>query len=299
MKLISLLDPKLIYFEEDDLPKHEIYRYMVDKICKFYKLPQCGKELYELILKRDAEAPTVYPNGLDIPHVRLDNFNDTLICICIPRRPITDNGQTIRLICLILTDKTSAKLYLNIVSAIVRASKSEDFFTKLLNQKDGNEVYNILKELNLAVKEDLTVKDIMTVEPIVIKETATLKEMGDLLSGHNITNLPVINEAGYFVGEVNILQYLKVGLPDYLMMLDNLLFLKSYEPFETLYEQEEKVLVKTIMTKPEHVLNPDNSIIEAVFKMLQTNRRFFTVVQEGKVAGTITAMDIFRKVVRS
>jgi nitrogen PTS system EIIA component len=299
MQLISLLDPKLIYFEEAELSKQEIYKNLVDKICKFYKLPQCGQELYDLVIKREAESPTVYPNGLAIPHVRVDDFNDTVIALCIPRKPLLDNGQAIKIICLIITDKTSAKLYLNIVSAIMRSSKSGEFIDALTGLKDGPEVYHFLKKLNISIKDDLTVKDIMTPHPVVINETATIKELADILSEKNIKSLPVVNGLGNLVGEVNILQYLKVGVPDYLMLMDNLLFLRSYEPFESLYEKEDKVFIRDIMTRPEHTLSPDNSIIEAVFKMLQTNKRFLTVVQDKKVVGTLTAMDIFRKVVRS
>jgi CBS domain-containing protein len=109
----------------------------------------------------------------------------------------------------------------------------------------------------------------------------------------------VVNEDNEFVGEVDILQYLKVGVPDYLMLMNNLKFLPSYEPFETLFKKEDQVYIKDIMTKPDLTLYPDNSIIEAVFKMIQNKKRFFTVTENKKVVGIVTAMDIFRKVVRS
>jgi CBS domain-containing protein len=299
MQLISLLDPKMIYFEEDNLSKEENLKNLVARICKHYKLPNCGENLFRLVMQREAESSTVYPTGLAIPHIRVDNFNDTLIGVCIPRRPIMDNGQEIKCIVLIITDKAVAKLYLNIVAAFMRISKDEALLASLLAQKDGNGVYQLLKHANISVKEDLTVRDIMTPEPVIIQETATIRELADLLGKYNIKTLPVVNQQNIFVGEVNIVQYLKVGVPDYLMLMDNLLFLRSYEPFESLYEKDEEVLVRDIMTMPEHTLTPDTSIIEAVFKMIQTGKRFFTVVQDKHVAGAITAMDIFRKVVRS
>lgn len=299
MQLISLLDPKMIYFEESSLSKEENLKVLVSRICKHYKLPDCGDTLYRMVLQREAESSTVYPTGLAVPHVRVDNFNDTLIGICIPRRPIVENEQEIKFIVLIITDKSVAKLYLNIVAAFMRISKDEALMADILRQKDGNGVFQLLKQANISVKDDLTVRDIMTAEPFIIKDTANIRELADLLGKNNIKTVPVVNQQNNFVGEVNIVQYLKVGVPDYLMLMDNLLFLRSYEPFETLYDREEEILVRDIMTMPEHTLAPDNSVIEAVFKMIQTGKRFFTVVHEKKVAGTITAMDIFRKVVRS
>ncbi len=299
MQLISLLDSKLIYFEEQNLTKDEVYKKLVSKICSFYKLPDCGPNLYELIMKREAEATTVYPTGLAIPHIRMDDFNDTVIGICIPRKPIMDDGQAIKLIVLIITDNSSAKLYLNIVADLVRLSKNTEMFNQILHEKDGNDVFQILKHANIIVKEDLTIKDIMNSEPVTINENATLKQLGDLLSETNITIVPVVDNTGRFVGEVSILQFLKVGVPDYLMMMNNLNFLRSYEPFEHLFEQEEKVKVKDIMTKEEPSINPDASIIEAVFQMIQAKKRFFTITQGKKVVGIVTAMDIFRKVIRA
>jgi PTS system nitrogen regulatory IIA component len=299
MQLISLLDSKLIYFEEQSLPKEDVYRKLVAKICSFYKLPDCGTRLFNLIMKREAEATTVYPTGLAIPHIRLDGFNDTVIGICIPRKPIIDEEQEIKLIVLIITDNSSAKLYLNIVADLVRLSKNDKLFNQILSEKDSAGVFQILKHANIIIKEDLTIKDIMNTEPITINENATLKELGDVLSGNNITMIPVVSSSGHYVGEVNILQFLKVGVPDYLMMMNNLNFLRSYEPFENLFQQEDKVRVKDIMSRQELTLSPDSSIIEAVFKMIQSQKRFFTVTQDKKVTGIITAMDIFRKVVRA
>jgi PTS system nitrogen regulatory IIA component len=299
MQLISLLDPKLIYFEEKNFHKEAILANMVEKICSFYKLPQCGDNLLEQVLQRERESSTVYPTGLAIPHVRMENFSDTVICVCIPRPPLMEEELPIKIFVLIISDKNSAKLYLNIVAAIMKLSKDTAFMESLYKEKDGNGVYNLLKKANIKVKEELTIQDIMTPNPIVINENASLKELGDLLGGNNITFLPVVNQQGQLVGEVNILQYLKVGVPDYLMMMDNLNFLRSFEPFERLFEKEELVKVKEIMSKPEEVTHPDSSIIEVVFELIQHQKRFLTVVQDKKVVGIITAMDIFRKVVRA
>lgn len=299
MQLVSLLDSKLIYFEEHPVTKIEAYQKLVAKICTFYKPADCGNKLFDLIMKRESEASTVYPTGLAIPHVRLDGFNDTVIGISIPRKPIVEDDQEIKLIVLIVTDNSSAKLYLNIVADLVKLSKNTEVFNKILNEKDGAGVFQILKKENIIVKEDLTIKDIMTLEPVTINENATLKQLGDLLSETNITIVPVVDNNGYFVGEVSILQFLKVGVPDYLMMMNNLSFLRSYEPFERLFEQEELVKVKDIMSWQEQPISPDASIIEAVFTMIQTQKRFFTITQDKKVVGIITAMDIFRKVVRA
>jgi mannitol/fructose-specific phosphotransferase system IIA component (Ntr-type)/CBS domain-containing protein len=299
MQLISLLDAKLIYFEENKQTKDEILTSMVGKICSFYKLPSCDDRLLEKVLAREKESSTVYPTGLAIPHIRMEGFNDTVICMCVPRHPIRYEDIDIRLFMLIITDKSSAKLYLNLVAAVMKLSKDKEFMEKIYQEKDGNGIYNLLKNTDIRVKQELIIQDIMTPDPFVIKETATLRELGDLLGKHNVTFVPVVDEQGKLVGEVNVLQFLKVGVPDYLMMMDNLNFLRSFEPFERLFEKEEMVKVKEIMSPAEEFTYPTSSIIKVVFEMIQHQKRVYTVIDKNKVVGIVTAMDIFRKVVRA
>lgn len=112
--------------------------------------------------------------------------------------------------------------------------------------------------------------------------------------------MPVTDEHGSYLGEVNILGLLKVGVPDYLMMLDNVSFLRSYEPLERLFEQEDTLTVGEIMDSNTEVLRPDTSIPEAVFGMIQRQKRFYSVVDDqGKLVGVVTAMDIYKKIIKA
>jgi len=115
----------------------------------------------------------------------------------------------------------------------------------------------------------------------------------------NIAGFPVVNAQGKFMGEVNILNLLKVGVPDYMLMLENLAFLQSFEPLEKIFEQEENVLVRDLMEKDVVTLSSNASIIEAVYEMIIQRKRYFSVVDQGELKGVITAMDIFRKVIKA
>jgi CBS domain-containing protein len=86
------------------------------------------------------------------------------------------------------------------------------------------------------------------------------------MSQYGIAGLPVVDQNLNYLGEVNILDLLKVGIPDYLMMLDNLNFLMSFEPLEKLFENENEIKVSEIMSRDEIYLRPEASIIEAVLK---------------------------------
>jgi PTS system nitrogen regulatory IIA component len=298
MQFSSLLDTKLIYFEENLKSKDQILASMVNKICSHSKQLDCYESIYNKVIAREKESSTVYPSGIAVPHIRMEGYNDTVICICIPRHPVRQDNIDIKLFMLIITDNNSAKSYLGIVAAIMKMSKDKAFMDKLLLEKDGNDVYQMFINADMRVRQEVIIQDIMTTDPVVVRDTATLKEMGDLLGQHNITYLPVVDAHGNHVGDVNILQYLQVGVPDFLLRMENLDFLRSFENFEHLYEKESTVLVKDIMSKADIITYPTSAVIKVVFAMIQNKSRAVTVIDKKKVVGIVTAMDIFRKVVR-
>jgi CBS domain-containing protein len=58
--------------------------------------------------------------------------------------------------------------------------------------------------------------------------------------------------------------------------------------------------VKDIMQSDTEYLSPAASIPEVVFMMIQKQKRFYSVVDDsGKLVGVVTAMDIFRKVIKA
>ena len=299
MLLSNFLDAKTIFFESRTRTREEIYHDMVSRICSHYPLPTCGTRLVDMILARDEESSTAYPSGIAMPHVRMEGFDDTLISICFLEHPIDYEGTEVYVIVLFITEKSASRLYLNIVSALLKLSKDEAAMQLLRSQKDGNSLIAAIKRFGITIKENLTISDIMETKPITIMPDQNLRELASLMNEHNQAFMPVVDERGRYLGEVDILCLLKVGVPDYLMMLDNLNFLSSYEPLENLFEQEDLLQVADIMRRDQDTLAPDASIIEASHEMIQKSKRFYAVVQNGHLAGIISAMDIFKKVIRA
>jgi len=297
MYLASFLDARDICIEQRILNKQQVYQLLVEKICQHHKLPDCGTKLLELIAKREEEAPFAYDSGIAIPHIRMEGFEDTVIAMAFLQNPIDFEGIKVSWVVLIITDKTSSKTYLNIVAALLKLSKDPGTIAQLTSAHDGHSLLHRLKELDIVVKKDLFISDIMIQNPLSIKPEATLRELNYLMSTHGIAGLPVVDEHGHYRGEVHILDLLKVGIPEYLMMLDNLNFLMSFEPLEKLFDKQDEIKVSEIMSQDEIYLRPEASIIEAVFEMILHKKRYMSVVKEGKLVGLVTAMDVLRKVI--
>jgi len=297
MLLASFLEAHNILFENRVLTKEQVYKQLVDRLCSQYKLPVCGSKLLELIFQREEEVSSAYPTGIAIPHIRMDGLNDTLIAMTFLQNPLDYNGIKVSWVVLILTDKTSSKTYLNIVAALLKLSKDKEAMAALASAGDGYSVIQYLKRKEVEVKKDVTVADIMVQEPIAVQPQNSLRELINLMGTHRVAGMPVVDETGKYLGEVNVLNLLKVGVPNYVMMLDNLSFLASYEPLENLFGKQDILFVKDIMTTGDVFIRPESSIIEAVFLMFSQNKRYLSVVKEEKLVGLVTAMDILIKVI--
>lgn len=300
MLLANLLDARAIVHESRILSREQVYQELVERICRHHNLPICGSALLYMILERDQESSTAYPTGIAIPHIRMDNYRDTVVSMAFLQNPLDYEGTKVHWVCLVITDKSSSNLYLNLVAALLKLSKDSQVMQSLMHQHDGGGVVQLLAKMEIPLKKDITVADIMITEPVSISKDALLTELSGILCSRNLSFIPVVDQNNRYLGEVNILRLLKVGVPDYLMMLDNVSFLRSYEPLEKLFEQEDVLTVKDIMEKKEEYLTPDASIPEAVFEMIQHQKRFYSVVDpSGILVGVITAMDIFRKVIKA
>ncbi len=297
MLLASFLEAHNILFENRVLTKEQVYKQLVDRLCSQYKLPVCGSKLLELIFQREEEVSSAYPTGIAIPHIRMDGLNDTLIAMTFLQNPLDYNGIKVSWVVLILTDKTSSKTYLNIVAALLKLSKDKEAMAALASAGDGYSVIQYLKRKEVEVKKDVTVADIMVQKPIAVQPQNSLRELINLMGTHRVAGMPVVDETGKYIGEVNVLNLLKVGVPNYVMMLDNLSFLASYEPLENLFGKQDILFVKDIMTTGDVFIRPESSIIEAVFLMFSQNKRYLSVVKDEKLVGLVTAMDILIKVI--
>ncbi|NLK49928.1 MAG: PTS transporter subunit EIIA [Candidatus Cloacimonetes bacterium] len=299
MYLDSFLDARDICVNPDIQNKEQAYSMLVDLICRNHKLPICGEDLLQRLLQRDAEAPTAYPSGIAIPHIRMDDFDDILVAIMFLPQPLMFGETKVSWVVLIITDKTSSKIYLNLVAALMALSKDTASVQALTTAEDAHAAFSIIKKLGISIKIDLYVADIMCINTVTIPPEATLRELIRVMGMHSLAGLPVVDEAGMFVGEVNILSLLKVGIPEYLTRMDNLDFLVSFEPLERLLEQQDELQVKDIMTLQPIILKPETSIMEAVSEMIKHDKRSMSVVKDNRLMGVVTAKDIFHKVIQA
>ena len=110
--------------------------------------------------------------------------------------------------------------------------------------------------------------------------------------------MPVVDEKNGFIGEGTIHELLQVGIPNYAMMIGNLDFLATFEPFEALLRNESNITVAEVMRKPKGRLKPGTSIVEAALELTQGRYRHLAVVEKGQLVGILSVTDILTKILR-
>ncbi len=299
MKLSSLLSENSICFGKSYSTIEESIRELLSLLVKNHRLPIPAEEVMKLILQREALGGTTFPTGIAVPHARLENFSDLLIGICIPETPILSEGIPVRMVVLMLTSKTETTLYLNALATFLKLSENSDIFQNLLQAKTPQKFIRFIQDAGIDVKKEITVQAIMSPPFPTLARTDTVKHAADLFYKHSTSYLPVLSEEGNFIGELTILDLFRIGLPDYAFKLGNLKFLKTLQPFEEFLRKEEEIRVEEVMKSPSVTLQEDSSIIEAVLKFVNSNRRHLPVVNGKRIVGILSYMHILHKVLRA
>jgi PTS system nitrogen regulatory IIA component len=253
-------------------------------------------DMMEALLKREELGGTVLPNGLAIPHVRLDCLDEFWIAVYTPAKPLLHQELEVRLICLFLIPSSGSDIYLQTLSGLTKYTAQAEVMDSVSKASTVGGLLSVFDRLD--IKKDFLVRDIMTREMITIGPETKLREVADLLYSRNLSYIPVMTDAGQFIGEVTLLDIIREGIPDYALRIGDISFLKSFEPFEELIRKEDVLTAGQFMSKPEQTVHPDDSIASAGLAFVRSSRRQLPVVQGNQLVGVLSITDLLKKVIR-
>jgi len=125
--------------------------------------------------------------------------------------------------------------------------------------------------VGLGVLERLKVRDVMVTNVVSVSPDITLQELHDLMLRTHHMGFPVIDERGNLVGVV--------AFSD----------LRRAHP-----SQWDKIKVRCVMNREPVTATPDESVHEALEKMLRFDVGRLPVVEDGKLVGILTRTDIVK-----
>jgi len=247
------------------------------------ELPISPEEMTRGAMDREDDISIAYEAGFCFPHIRRPFLKDLHIGIGILPQPvkIKDNDKDpARVIIFSLISPETSDAYLMTLAAFTR------YLAKAENLAKFADSGNPAALLELLHREDVRVKDILTAEDIMARDFRTLKmddpigKALDIFSSSHRTRLPVLDAENRLVGVIDAGNIITRSIPEYLMMMDNLNFLTSFEPFSKLLEEETRISVSELMEKPKAVIRPDTPLIQLTVNLVKNSFPVLFVTDE-------------------
>jgi CBS domain-containing protein len=125
----------------------------------------------------------------------------------------------------------------------------------------------------------------------------TVREAALLMAENNVGTLPVVDEESILIGVTTMRSVIQIFLPDFVALLSNIKFVKDYGDLGTPSQQDiqraDSLTVADIMEEPVSV-EIDCTLVRALSFMDKYRIRDLPVVQEGKLVGIASRVDIGR-----
>ena len=304
MKLSSYLSEKVIIPNIKGNNINELVENLLDQLVENNKSLKNEKMVMKkAVLKREEEASTYLGYGVAVPHARLEHYDDILVAIGFPEKPvmvktIDNKEEELKIVILVIADVLKGKKILKIMSGISKlAIKNKVILDRIIEEKDPVETIKILEAANIEVDHNITAEDLMTNVPKPVKETNTLEDIAKIIIMEKVSGIPVVDKNNNFLGEITERELIAFGMPKYTTILNDLNFMTVGEPFENYLINEKTTTIEELYRR-EGVVTVDReaSLMEVSYLFMNRGVTRIYVVESGKYLGIILRSDIIRKI---
>ncbi len=304
MKLSSYLSEKMIISNLKGNNISELAEDLITKIAEHnhhFKSEEALIKKY--VLKREEEASTYLGYGVAIPHARMEYFDDILVAIGFPEKPVktktlTNQEEEIKIVILVISDVLKSKKILKIMSGISKlALKNNKVLERIISEKNPHQVIKTLEEANIEIDKNITAEDLMTTLPKPVTVDNTLEDVAKRIIMEKVSGVPVVDDKMNFLGEITERELISFGMPKYTTILNDLNFMTVGEPFENYLVNEKITTIKELYRK-EGVITVDKeaSLMEISYLFMTKGITRIYVIDNNRYLGVILRTDIIRKI---
>lgn len=149
----------------------------------------------------------------------------------------------------------------------------------------------------------MKVRDVMTTEVVIVRPETPVDEIAHLLSQHNISGVPVVDEQGAVVGIVTeldlVLRNARLHMPTFIQILDAQIFLETPAHYNERLRHMLGTQAGDVMTSPAVTILPDAELEELADLMVERRVNPVPVVDaDGQLVGIVSRADIVRLMAR-
>lgn len=275
---------------------------MLSALCDSKPEVKNPEKICEEIVGHEELINMPYELGLAIPHTRSPDVNDLHIIIGIHKEGILLKECDItpsHIVVMCLICKATSNVYLLTLRAIscyfIQAGK----VAKIAACTTPQQVLDCFNEDQVEVRHTVTASDIMSTEFPSVTKDASVKDVIDLFTSSGYGQVAVTDNDGKMEGTISVESILKSGIPEYILMLDNLRFLSNFEPFEHLLEEEDTMSLESFIDRKPDTAEPKTPLIQIIVKLVKREVMCYYVIDaDGKIVGVINHQQLVKNVLR-
>ncbi len=140
------------------------------------------------------------------------------------------------------------------------------------------------------------IRDCMKREVVAVSASATVREAAQLVVKKRVGTLPVVDRQGILVGVVRIKDLLKVFMPDFVILLDNIDFVHDFGVEESLRPKDVAEAARLTMhdlMRPPVSVEQTSGLLRAFATMDKHDIQDLPVVDDGgRLVGIASRVDI-------
>ena len=299
MKLNSIINEDLVFCDVQGSSREEIYGSMLRQALDCIDCSLTAGQLLAELIAREDSINMPY-EGMALPHVRHPELDDFYVIIGILKTPVmlkeNDFAPT-RLVIMSLISKETSDIYLKSLAAFASFFSKPANLEKCANVNSPDDLFALLE--GLKVKEHITAEDIMDKDFIAVRTDDLLSKALDIMYNRGQSVLPVVDAENRLVGKVDATAVLKSFVPEYLLMLDSLKFVSSFEMFDKFFTEEGIRLVKDFMVPAGEGIPKETPLIQFTVTLAKRESdMIFVVDADKKLCGEISINSIIHKILR-
>ena len=142
------------------------------------------------------------------------------------------------------------------------------------------------------------IRDIMDTSPSTVAPGASVEEVVAALREHQLPGLPVVDADGRCVGIVTEADLVlpddegDLHLPHYVNLFGGTVFLESLHRYEDRLRKAFAATAADMMTRDPDTVGPDTGVREAARLIHETGHNRLPVVEDGRLVGVVTRLDV-------
>lgn len=256
---------------------------LIDCVARVGALDAPGPILAELRAGAGKGTVRIAPE-IVLPHFRTDAVSRLVVALAVAPRPLATPdapGAGPRIVALVLAPTDETTLYLQAVSALVRAFREPDVIRALLEAKTVDDVFAQPELAAIAVRPTTTVAQLMTPVDAVATPDLTVRQAVELMLRSGSRALPVIGEKGEVLGILSETDVLR-GL------------LRTERPGTRDTGLVAPLRVRDVMTRSVMCVADTAALEDVADLMVGKDVGEVPVVAEGRLAGLVRRADILR-----